>query len=464
MLINGKLVEGEGTFDVINPSTGEVFAQAPECSEAQLDEAVRAAREAFPGWSKTQVKDRQAAMAKAAKILEKNVDALVETLVKEQGKPTHLAKQEIQGCIATMQHAAERDFQFEKVIVDDDKEKVIQKYVPLGVVGGITPWNFPPLMATWKFVEALTMGNTCIIKPSHFTPLSTLHLGELLKDAFPPGVLAMLTGDKSQGKWLVAHKDVDKISFTGSTRAGISIQKAAADTLKRVVLELGGNDAAIVLDDADPKEAAKGLFDFAMSNSGQVCIAIKRAYVHETLFQQVTEELARLAKDAKVDDGFKEGVTLGPMNNKMQLEKVVELVNDAKAAGAKILASGEAPEGKGYFFPPTIITEVKEGVRIVDEEQFGPVLPVMPYSNIDEAVERANSSEYGLGASVWSSNLTRAQEVADRLHSGTVWINKHADLSPNVPFGGAKASGIGRQLGDYTMESNMEAKIIRIAK
>eukprot|EP00405_Crypthecodinium_cohnii_P039177 CAMPEP_0206543612 /NCGR_PEP_ID=MMETSP0325_2-20121206/10990_1 /ASSEMBLY_ACC=CAM_ASM_000347 /TAXON_ID=2866 /ORGANISM="Crypthecodinium cohnii, Strain Seligo" /LENGTH=288 /DNA_ID=CAMNT_0054042131 /DNA_START=127 /DNA_END=993 /DNA_ORIENTATION=+ len=285
-----------------------------------------------------------------------------------------------------------------------------------------------------------------------------------MAEFFPEGVLNILSGGDDLGKWMVEHQGIQKISFTGSTKAGKAIQVAASPTLKRLTLELGGNDPAVVLDDADVKRAAKGLFNFSMSNTGQVCIAIKRAYVAETIFDEVTEELAKLAKAAKVGDGFDEGVQFGPINNPLQFEKIKELVEDAKKAGAVVLAGGSPLEGEGYFYPPTILTNVAEGTRIVDEEQFGPVLPVMPYSTLDEVIERANNSEYGLGASVWSSNLDRAQEVASRLEAGTVWINNHSELSPDVPFGGCKESGFGKQLGSYTLEGNTEAKIMRVAK
>jgi len=465
MLIDGKLVDGEGTpYDVLNPSTGAVFAQAPSCSRAQLDVAVAAARKAFPAWAATPVKERQALLAKAAAKVQEKIDVLAEVLVKEQGKPIAMAKGEFMGIIGTLKHLSSEQFEYEKVLLDNKKERVIQRRMPIGVIGGITPWNFPPLMAGWKFSEALATGNVCIIKPSPYTPLSSLLLGEVLCDVFPAGVLNILSGGDELGQWLVAHEGVQKISFTGSTRAGKAIQSAASSTLKRLTLELGGNDAAVVLDDADPKTTAEGLFQFSMGNSGQVCIAIKRAYVHKDIFDQVTGHLAELAKNAKVGDGFGKGVQFGPINNKMQFEKVSSLVEDAKKSGAKVLAGGAPLEGKGFFFPPTILTGVAEGTRIVDEEQFGPVLPVMPFSTIDEVVERANNSEYGLGASVWSTNLERAQEVANRLHAGTVWINKHSELSPNIPFGGCKESGIGKQMGSYTLEGHTEAKIVRMAK
>eukprot|EP00932_Pfiesteria_piscicida_P007640 SRR837773.17803.p1 GENE.SRR837773.17803~~SRR837773.17803.p1 ORF type:complete len:319 (-),score=137.15 SRR837773.17803:81-965(-) len=291
--------------------------------------------------------------------------------------------------------------------------------------------------------EALATGNVCILKPSPYTPLSTLMLGEILAEAFPAGVLNVVCGGDDVGKWLVEHEGVDKISFTGSTRAGKLIQAAAGSTLKRLTLELGGNDAAIVLDDADPKVAATGVFNQAMGNTGQICIAVKRCYVHESKFDEVVKHLTAMAQKAKVGDGFEEGVEYGPINNKMQFERVKELVEDAKKAGANVLAGGAPLKRDGYFYPPTILTGVAEGTRIVDEEQFGPVLPVMPYSDLDEVIRRANGTRFGLGASVWSTNMERATDVAGRLEAGTTWVNKHGDLTPDVPFGGSKESGVG---------------------
>jgi len=464
MLIGGRLVPGEGTFAVVNPSTGQPFAEAPSCSRAQLDEAVHEARAAFPRWAALPLKERQAMVMAGAKRIEENLDMLVETLVKEQGKPVANAKGEFMGIIGTMKFMASRPFEYEKVLADNDRERILQRRVPLGIVGGITPWNFPPLMAAWKMCEALTTGNVCILKPSPYTPLSTLLMGEVLAETFPAGVLGVVSGGDDVGKWLVEHEDVNKISFTGSTRAGKLIQATAGPSLKRLTLELGGNDAAIVLPDADAKAAATGIFNQAMGNSGQICIAVKRCFVHESKFDEVVGHLAELASKARLGDGFQKGVQYGPINNKMQFERIKELVEDAKNSGAKVVAGGAPLEGSGYFYTPTILTNVAEGTRIVDEEQFGPVLPVMPYANVAEAVQRANATRFGLGASVWGTDVARATEVAGMVEAGTVWVNKHGDLSPDIPFGGSKESGIGRQMGDYTLESHTEAKVIRIAK
>jgi len=464
MLIGGQLQVAPATFPVINPATGAVFAHAPECSQKQLDEAVRAAKMAFPKWAALEPKKRSEYMLGGAEKVQANLDELAKLLTQEQGKPLAHAKGEIMGIAMYLKHFANQKLEFEKVIKDTKKERVIQRRAPLGVVGGITPWNFPPLMGAWKMAEALVTGNTMVLKPSPYTPLSTLLLGEVLADSFPAGVFNVVSGNNDVGKWITEHPDVAKISFTGSTRTGKAIQAATSGTLKRLTLELGGNDAAVVLPGSNVKKLAPQLFGGAMRNTGQVCVAIKRLYVHESQYEEMVTELAACAKAAKVGDGMDEGTQYGPINNKMQFDRVSELVEDARKAGATIAAGGSAPATGGYFYSPTIVSHVKEGVRIVDEEQFGPVLPVLSYSTVDEAVERANTSEYGLGASVWGGDPATAEEVAQRLYAGTVWVNTHGDLSPDVPFGGVKESGVGRQMGEATLEGYTEVNVVRIKK
>jgi acyl-CoA reductase-like NAD-dependent aldehyde dehydrogenase len=296
--------------------------------------------------------------------------------------------------------------------------------------------------------------------------LTTLKIGQILKDVFPAGVLSVVTGGNEVGEFLTKHDDVNKISFTGSTRTGKAIQAVASNHLIPVTLELGGNDPAIVLEDADPVKAAAGIYGAGFANCGQICLAVKRVFVHESLYNVVVEELTKLAKAAKVGDGAKEGTTMGPINNKMQFDRVSMLVEDAKKNGATV-HSGGAPlteMGDGYFYPPTILTGVAEGTMIVDEEQFGPVMPVMAFKTVDEAVSRANKTEFGLGGSVWGTDEKKAVEVAMRIEAGNVWVNKHAALLPGIPFGGLKESGVGKQFGKGTMEGCTQAKVIRFPK
>jgi acyl-CoA reductase-like NAD-dependent aldehyde dehydrogenase len=462
MLVNGKLVSAPTTFDVINPSTGQPFAKAPDCSKETLDEAVAAAKAAFPAWSKSSHEERAGTLRKCMEKLKGAEDQLAELLVKEQGKALAAAKFEINWIQVFLESFTAVKVE-DKVLIDNEMETVTQVHVPLGVVGGITPWNFPPLMACWKLGEVVMTGNTLVLKSSPFTPLTTCLMSELFVDCFPPGVVNLLSGGNQVGEWLTLHPDVAKISFTGSTRTGKAIQKATADTMKRITLECGGNDPAVLLPGVDIKEVAPGIFGNAMNNSGQVCIAIKRCYVHESQAEELIKELTEAAKNAKMGDGMTEGVEYGPLNNKMQFDRVKELTEAAKLDGAKVHVGGDPLPGGGYFFPPTILSNVKEGSRIVDEEQFGPVLPVITYTDVDDVIKRANNTNYGLGASVWGPTA-EAAKVAAQIDAGTVWVNQHLNVSPDVPFGGRKESGVGRQMGSATIDGNTDKKIIRVPK
>merc|ERR1712117_27772 len=463
MLVNGELVDSPNKFGVINPSTGQVFAQCPECSKEVLDQAVAAASAAQKSWAKTTHAERKKCLTDAIDKIEAMKEPLSSLLTQEQGKILAAAREEIGNCVHFLTSFADVEVK-DKILVDNEKETVIEKHVPLGVVGGITPWNFPPLMAAWKIGEVVMTGNTIVIKPSPYTPLTTLLLGEAFKDTFPPGVVNFVSGSNEVGQWITEHPLVNKISFTGSTQTGKAIQAKTASSLKRLTLELGGNVAAIVLPDADTEAAAKGILAQAMSNSGQVCIAIKRAYVHESHKDEFVKVLTAEAEKLKFGDGFNEESQFGPLNNKMQFERVKELVEDAKQQPNAVIHTGGSPmPGNGYFYPPTIISGLKEGTRIVDEEQFGPVLPVVTYTDVDDVVKRANDSAYGLGGSVWGP-ADKAAEVASQIDAGTVWVNSHFILSPDVPFGGRKQSGVGRQTGDSTIDSNTDKKILRIPK
>jgi acyl-CoA reductase-like NAD-dependent aldehyde dehydrogenase len=350
-----------------------------------------------------------------------------------------------------------------KIIEDSEGKKVEAHRRPLGVIGAIVPWNFPMILMAFKLPPALLAGNTVVLKPAPTTPLTSLKLGELIKDILPAGVVNIVADENDLGAPLTAHPDVRKISFTGSTATGQKVMAGAAGLLKRITLELGGNDAGIVLDDVNPKEAAPKLFQSAFQNSGQVCIAMKRLYVHEKIYDEMCNELAAIANNTIIGDGLKQGTQLGPLQNKMQFEKVKELIEDAKKTG-KVIAGGDVPEEKGYFIRPTIVRDISDGTRLVDEEQFGPVLPVIKYSDPEDAVARANASPYGLGGSIWSNDKNKAYELATKLDSGSVWINKHADLAPNIPFGGARLSGIGSELGEEGLAEFTQLKIINIAK
>jgi acyl-CoA reductase-like NAD-dependent aldehyde dehydrogenase len=461
MTIDGKAVGGESRFGVVNPATGKPFAHAPECSEGHLDDAMEAAARAFPAWSRDEER-RRGALGACADAIQSRLAELAPILTQEQGKPLARAREELMGAAVWFRYTASLPLPVE-VVQDDEKVRVEVRRRPHGVVGAITPWNYPVLLAVWKIAPALLAGNTVVLKPSPFTPLATLALGEILRGALPPGVLNVVSGGDALGAWITSHPRVRKISFTGSVATGKKVAAAAAPDLKRVTLELGGNDAAIVLDDVDPKQVAEKLFWGAFTNSGQVCSAIKRLYVPEAMEAPVVEALADLARSVKLGDGMEPGTELGPVNNKPQYDRVLELVEDARKHGGRVVAGREA-RGGGYFVPPTLVTGLAEGTRLVDEEQFGPVLPVVTYRELEDAVERANRTQYGLSGSVWGADPARAAEVAGRLECGTAWVNQHLAILPNAPFGGAKWSGIGVENGPWGLLGFTELQTVHIAK
>lgn len=457
LLIDGELENGAMTMDVINPATEEVMAQCPRASKDQLDRAVAAAKAAFPQWSGTPIETRKKALLAIAEKIQSAASDLARILTQEQGKPLADATGEVYGAAAFFQYFAGIDLPV-KILQESDGKRIEARRKPLGVIGAIVPWNFPLVLMAFKVPAALLAGNTVVLKPAATTPLATLKFCEIVKDVLPHGVLNVIADANDLGDHLTRHPDVRKISFTGSTATGKKVMAGAAEALKRITLELGGNDAGIVLDDVDTKQAAPKIFASAFQNSGQVCIAMKRLYVHESIYDQMCEELVSLAKAAVVGDGLQQGTQFGPLQNKMQFEKVKELIADAAQHG-KVLAGGDVPD-KGYFIRPTIVRDITDGTRLVDEEQFGPVLPVIKFSDPEDALARANGSPYGLGGSVWSSDPKRAHALAERMDAGTVWINKHLDLAPNIPFGGAKMSGLGTELGDEGLAEFTQLQII----
>jgi aldehyde dehydrogenase (NAD+) len=346
---------------------------------------------------------------------------------------------------------------------DDGQGRIVEtRHLPIGVVGGIAPWNFPVLLGMFKIAPALLAGNTLVLKPSPFTPLATLKLGELARDILPPGVLNIVSGGDALGPWMTSHPGIDKISFTGSTQTGRRVMESAAASLKRVTLELGGNDAAIILPDVDVEAIAEQLFWSAFRNSGQVCIATKRMYVHSAVYRQVRDALVAYARTIQVGDGAVVGARLGPINNRPQYDRVRELIADTKACGYSFAVGGEELAGQGYFIPVTIVDNPPEQARIVQEEQFGPVLPLLKFDDIDDAIARANASSFGLGGSVWSGDEGAALSVAARLNTGNVWINGLQYLTPLASFGGQKQSGIGVEGGtDGLLEFTVPRTLVR---
>jgi acyl-CoA reductase-like NAD-dependent aldehyde dehydrogenase len=465
MIINGAKEEGINKTPVKNPANHSIVGYVTTCTPTQLDCAVAAASAAQKDWAKSSNDERRTACQKIAEVITENADELTQLLTLEQGKPLKgLGSEfEVGGAAAWAGYTASLDLPV-KVLEENEQKRVEQHRVPVGVVGSITPWNWPLMIAIWHVVPAIRAGNAVIIKPSPFTPLSTLRMVELINDVLPKGVLNCVSGDGDVGAMMSAHEGINKMVFTGSTPTGKAIMRSAASSLKRLTLELGGNDAGIVLDDADPDSIAEELFWGAFINGGQTCAALKRLYVHNSIYDQVCEALSGLANQIPMGDGLDHNNMLGPMQNKMQFDKVSALVEDAVERGGCVLTGGKAYEGNGYFYPVTLVADVPAGSRLIDEEQFGCALPIIRYDNLDDAIAQANQLDVGLAASVWSSNSDRAYEVAQSLEAGTVYINKHGEIAPNIPFGGIKGSGIGVEFGQEGLEANTDIKIFNIAK
>ena len=463
-LIDGELVSTEATMEVLNPANEEVIGLVPSCGKEELDRAVAAARKAFKTWSKTPIEERRAIIQQMSGAIKENADELFRLLTSEQGKPHDQAKGEIYGAAGMM--AAQSTLSLEEEVNEDSDTRLSRtRRVPVGVVGGIVPWNFPVMMAMQKIAPAMLSGCTIVLKPSPFTPLATLRVAELVKDIVPAGVVNIITGEDALGPMITEHEGIDKITFTGSTATGKKIMEGASKDLKRITLELGGNDASIVLPDADVEKVAEQLFWSSFSNAGQVCIAAKRIYIHEDIYDELSAAIADVAKGVKVGDGSEQGTGVGPIQNKKQFDRVCELIQDAKDNGYKFLTGGDVdPSGTGYFVPLTILDNPPEDARIVAEEQFGPVMPLMKFSSDEEVIERANNSEYGLAGAVWTKDTDKGVEIAEQLETGTVWINEFMHLSPFAPFGGHKQSGFGAEYGTEGLLEFTYPQVITVKK
>ncbi len=463
-LINGEMISTTDMLDVVNPANEEVIGQVPACGQAELDQAVAAARAAFKTWKKTPLEERRAAIMAVSDTIKENADELFRLLTSEQGKPHQQAKVEIYGAAAIS--AAQSTLELEDEINEDSDARLSRtRRVPVGVVGGIVPWNFPVMMAIQKIVPAMLSGCTIVLKTSPFTPLTTLRIAELIADKVPAGVVNIITGNDDLGPMITSHPDIDKITFTGSTATGKKIMEGASADLKRITLELGGNDASIVMPDADPKKVAEQLFWSSFQNAGQVCIAAKRIYIHEDIYDELSAAIAEYASQVKVGDGAQQGTGVGPIQNKKQFDRVVELIEDAKDNGYKFLVGGETdPSGSGYYVPITILDNPPEDARIVAEEQFGPVMPLMKFSTEEEVIERANNSEYGLAGAVWTADPDKGVEIAEQLETGTVWVNEFMHLSPFAPFGGHKQSGFGAEYGKEGLKEFTYPQVITVKK
>lgn len=432
--------------EIKDPATGELVGYAPEPTVEDLDRAVVKAREAQKAWAAKSIEDRTNVMMAVADALDENAEQLAQLLSREQGKPLNgpNARFEVGACSAWLRATAAIEVKPE-VLFDDESGKAELHWRPLGVVGAVGPWNWPMMITMWQIAPNLKMGNATVIKPSEYTPLSVLAMVNVMNRVLPEGLVQVIAGGRDVGEAFTAHKDIDKIMFTGSIETGKAIAKASAETLKRVTLELGGNDAGIVLDDVDPAPIAQDLFWGAFINTGQTCAALKRLYVPDSIYDEVVEELRKVAEAMPMGVGLGEENVLGPLQNQMQLDVVKRLVQAAKDSGARVVIGGEErpADEAGFFYPTTLVADIDNDNPLVAEEQFGPALPIIRYTDIEEAIEMANGLEVGLGSSVWSSNRERALEVANRLEAGTTWINKHGAIDPRMPFGGAKQSGYG---------------------
>ena len=466
LVINGEKVPTGRCFEVLNPANEKVAGLASLARKKDLDDAVRAAETAFKKWREVPEAQRQAACLEIASKIEENAEELARILTAEQGKPLNGlgSRWEIGAAVAWTRYTAGLSLPV-KVLQNNDEGRVELHRKPIGVVGSITPWNFPVLIAIWHIVPAVLSGNTVVSKPSPFTPLSTLRLIELMNEVLPKGVVNCIAGKDRLGAAMTAHEGIGKIVFTGSCATGQKIMANSAETMKRLTLELGGNDAGIVLPDVDPKQIAEGLFWGAFLNSGQTCAALKRLYVHDDVYDEVCDELVAFARKMKVGEGTNEDVVLGPIQNRKQYDIVASLVRSAESKGHVLLGGNpaeirEKTGGKGYFYPLTIIADLENGDPLVDEEQFGPVLPIIRYRRIEEAIEKANDNPNGLGGSVWSRDIEKAREIANRMECGSVWINKHGMIQPNAPFGGVKRSGFGVEFAEEGLVEYTDIQVV----
>ncbi|MFC9929990.1 aldehyde dehydrogenase family protein [Streptomyces sp. NPDC127190] len=445
-------------FSVVDPATGETFDEAPDQQPDELDAVVDRAHRAWHGW-RTEPAARTAALRAAADAVDTAGDDLARLLTREQGKPLAESYAEIARTAARLRYFADLAPRTRRITDGRPVHSEI-RWRPLGPVAAIVPWNFPLQLAAAKFAPALAAGNTIVLKPSPFTPLATRLLGSVLATALPEDVLTVVTGREPLGARLASHPGIRHVTFTGSVPTGRAVAEAAAASLARVTLELGGNDAAVLLEDVEVDRIADRLFWAAFRNCGQVCMAVKRVYAPARLHAEVVEALAQRAKTVPVGAGLAPDTRLSPVNNAPQLARVEQVVKQALTDGARAAAGGHRLDGLGYFFAPTILTDVPPGSPVVTEEQFGPVLPVLPYRSLDEAVDAANGTGFGLGGSVWGTDLDRAEAVADRLECGTAWINHHGELSLAQPFAGVKNSGVGVAGGPWGLYGNLRPFVV----
>lgn len=465
MLIAGEARSAEESFRVINPATGAEIGQAPRASRADLDAAVTAAREAFASWRRTPIETRQQIVGSIGQRIAEHAEELAVILTSEQGKPLADARNEILGSAFLMQAAATRSLPVQ-VLEETAERRIEQHAVPLGVVAAIAPWNVPIALAMWKVAPALVAGNTMVLKPSPFTPLTTLRIAELVRHLVPAGVLNVVTGGDELGPWMTSHPGFDKISFTGSTLTGRKVMESAAASLKRITLELGGNDAAIVLPDVDLDTVVPALFWSAFGNSGQICMATKRLYVHADIYERFRDAFVAYARTVPMGDGAAAGTRLGPVQNRSQYDRVRKLIDDCRAANLTFALGEEeaAPSSPGFFVPVTIIDNPPDASPVVTEEAFGPLLPLLSFDSDEDVVRRANDTPYGLTGSVWGRDLVRAKAIAEQLEVGFAWVNEAQAVTLDTPFGGRKQSGIGVENGQDGLLEYTATQVVSVRK
>ncbi len=458
--IGGRTQDTEERFEVVNPATGEPLTTAPLCGAPELTAAVTFAKRIQPQWALSE-RNRRATLLACAHTITRRKEELAQLITLEQGKPIAEARSEVEYAVEVFTSYSKMEVP-SKDLSNGDHNRTLLLNRPYGIVGLMTPWNFPIGTVAVKLAPALLAGNAVILKPSPIAPLSPLLLGRSLKEILPHGVLNTLSGDKSLGEQITRHPDIRKLSVTGSIPTGRAILTDAAAELKSVTLELGGNDPAIVLPDSDPEKIAKDLLDSAWRNAGQVCSAIKRVYVHESLYKKLTAALSLEMRKYKVGNGLDKGVRIGPLTTKYSLERLTELLDSARESGAKVASNPHSLEGSGYFMSPAIVSDIASDHPLVLEEQFGPILPIVPYKTVDEAIEWSNSTIYGLSASVWTSCPSVGYDVASKLECGRVGVNGHRRGKASAPFGGFKHSGLGRELGTWGLAEMCESQVVNI--
>ena len=464
-MINGESISTDSLQEVKNPATGNLIGSASISDTKHVDMAVANAKDVQPHWASKSDEERKSIVNKVADVLNEHSEYLAKWITEEQGKPLQGPGSffEMQACVGWTQVPASLELPVEIVFEDETRRDELHRK-PIGVVGAIAPWNWPLMIAIWQIIPAIRAGNTVVLKPSEFTTIGTLEMVRLINTVLPKGVLNVVTGGGEIGASLVAHRDIDKIMFTGSATTARKIIESSEGNMARLTLECGGNDAAIILQGTDVKSKIEDIFWGAFINMGQTCACAKRLYVHENDFDDVATALDEIAEKMPMGNGLEEGNVLGPIQNKMQFDKVNDLVEDAKQNGAHVIRGGKPLPGKGYFYPITFLGNVDNGMRIVDEEQFGPVLPIIKYKTIEEAIQKANDTDTGLGGSVWSDDLEKAADVASKIQAGTVWINQHGAIHPMVPFGGVKDSGYGVEFGVEGLKAVTQPQIISVKK